>query len=370
MIAADIRCIRFCAIFIWPLIFVSFGCTNNKIGIWYIYYNKDTSLAGYRDADGSVRIEPNFAIFSLPRKFDNIIAATEEHNGQWTSYFLTKTGRKVGRDSLFIFDNGPDCENEGFIRFRDKKTDNVGMFDSRGNVTIPAVYNDLSKVRNGLVVALRGAIIDSIDGGEHQMWKGGRTFLIDTKGKVLVNDFSDDKRLNYYSIKREATSSEDTTRISFKDVHGTYLSFINYEKEFQQWLLHDLLHSLTIGSLKEASNDSIIWRDVLDNGMMNSQIFIDKNFELLKGLMSESLDPSSKWFVTIDGLNPFTYVNAPYEKYFNNCGEPLEWRYPVLDAIISHGEGMTLTQNHFEFLRTDNGYKLISVTIRDAGITK
>src|SRR5690606_42056116 len=62
-----------------------------------------------------------------------------------------KTGRKVGNDSLYYFDNVPDCESEGFIRFYDQANDLVGMLNSEGEIQIPAIYNGLGRVKNGMI---------------------------------------------------------------------------------------------------------------------------------------------------------------------------------------------------------------------------
>src|SRR5688572_4673117 len=107
------------------------GCTlfGQSNDTWTAFWNKDTTLIGFKDKNGVVKIEPKFSGFTFANKFDNIIVASEEVKDTYKTYYLTKTGRIVGRDSLRIFDNGADCESEGFIRFRDNKTDKVGMFN-------------------------------------------------------------------------------------------------------------------------------------------------------------------------------------------------------------------------------------------------
>src|SRR5688572_33256568 len=118
---------RYFLIFFLTLInYTSFGQSNET---WTAFYNKDTTLIGFKDKNGFVKIEPKFSGLTFANKFDNIIVASEEVKDTYKSYYLTKAGRIVGRDSLRIFDNGADCESEGFIRFRDNKTDKVGMFN-------------------------------------------------------------------------------------------------------------------------------------------------------------------------------------------------------------------------------------------------
>ena len=97
------------------------------------------------------------------RKFDEIIAVNDETNGKWESYYLTKAGKKFGNDSLEFYDNSPVCESEGFITFRDRKTDKAGMFNRNGDIVIPAKYNFLSKVVNGMSTGLIGAEKHYID---------------------------------------------------------------------------------------------------------------------------------------------------------------------------------------------------------------
>ncbi|MNL66168.1 hypothetical protein D3C87_1905890 [compost metagenome] len=53
-----------------------------------------------------------------------------------------------------------------------------------------------------------------------------------------------------------------------------------------------------------------------------------------------------------------------FQKYFNNCGESKDWQYPTMSIIISHKNKKDMVQDHLEFLRTDEGYQLLCVTIR------
>jgi len=74
------------------------------------------------------------------------------------------------------------------------------------------------------------------------------------------------------------------------------------------------------------------------------------------------------YFISIDGLNPFIYEAPEFETYFNNCGEAKTWQYPVMSVMINHKSERDLYQDHFEFLRTKKGYRLISVTIRNGNL--
>lgn len=330
---------------------------------WTSFWNEDTTLIGYKDKNGITKIEPKFTGFSSARKFDNIIAVTEEINGKWKSYYLTKTGKIAGKDSLYIFDNGSDCESEGFIRFRDNKTDKVGMFNGNGDIVIPAEYNGLTRVENGLVIALKGAEKKYLEGGEYFSWVGGEGLLIDTLNNILIENFSYDNNLNFFSLEKTSTPHSDTTRKSFLAKDGSYYSFVDFEKEFRQWLKNDLFVNLTSEKLIKASYDTITWGSPNGWAKTDKKKFINNNFEILKNGMKEILSPNCDYFISKDGLNPFIYEGEEFEKYFNNCGEAIEWIYPTMSIVLSHKNKKDFSQNHYEFLRTDKGYKLISVTI-------
>jgi hypothetical protein len=65
-------------------------------------------------------------------------------------------------------------------------------------------------------------------------------------------------------------------------------------------------------------------------------------------------------------LNPFIYESAAYKKYFDNCGQSEDARYLVKNIVISYTGKKGFTQDHFDFLRTNNGYKLTSLQLSPA----
>lgn len=332
---------------------------------WTSFWNKDTTLLGYKDKNNVVKIEPKFTGFTSAGKFENIIAVSEEKDGKWSSYYLTKKGRIVGRDSLHIFDNGSDCESEGFIRFKDNKTDKVGMFNKNGDIVIPAIYNDLTRVRNGMIIVLKGAEKKYWEGGEHYSWVGGQDFLIDTNNNILIDNFKFANNLNFFTLEKTKAVHSDTTRKSFLAKDGSYYSFVDFEKEFRQWITKELLNDLTVDRLVSISYDTITWASSNDWAKTNKQKLITDNFTILKNGLLEILQPKTDYFISSYGLNKFMYEGAEFKKYYNNCGESKDWIYPTMSIIISHGDKKDFTQNHYEFLRTDNGYKLICLTIEN-----
>jgi len=335
--------------------FILISCNSNKMK------NKNLASSIFQD-------EPEIITFAY--KFDHIMAVVEGVNEKWEGYYLTKEGRKVGRDSLYSWDNRYDCESEGFIRFRDHKTDKAGMFNRNGDIVIPAEYNALSNVRNGMVIALKGGKKEywhKDKDCEHFTWAGGKEVLIDTSNNVLIDDFRCTAYLNYFSIEKTKTPHSDTIRESFLAKDGNYYSFINFEKEFKQWLTDSLFKNLTIEKLIDASYDTITWSSAEKHWTKShKQQFITNNFEVLKSGLLEIQNPDCKYSISIDGLNSFMCYGLEFEKYFDNCGDAKEWIFPVMNVVKWNKNNST--QNWYKFLRTDNGYKLISVTIRDEKI--
>ncbi|PBJ13310.1 hypothetical protein [Flavobacterium sp. ACN6] len=348
-----------------------FSCTvfAQSNDIWNAFWNKDTTKIGFKDKNGVIKIEPKFTGFTIARKFENIIAVTNEKNNDWESYYLTKTGKIIGRDSLYVFDNGPDCENEGFIRFRDPKTDKMGMFNGDGKIAIPAEYSNLTKVKNGMFIGLKDAKKEM--DGEHFFWKGGKEFLIDINNKILVENFkyNNDYHLNYFSVEKAAKPSKDETRESFRGIDEQYYSFINFEKEFRSWLKNNLLSDLAKDNLLKHFYQKISYSTPYRNGRSLSFTetktkFINKNYKLIKKKLLELTTANCDYSIFIEGLNPYNYAENEFSIYFNNCNEAKDWKYPVMDIVISPKNKTERGQDHLEFLRTENGYKLISVSLR------
>ena len=351
---------------------ICFASVGQNDDVWTAFWNSDSTIIGYKDKNDEIKIVPRFAEFTRAEKFDNIIAVIEETGWKWSTYYLTKSGRKVGEDSLYIFDNSADCESEGFIRFRDPKTDKAGMFNRNGNIVIPAEYNDLTRVMNGMFVGLKGAekeywSDENYVDKEHFSWVGGEEALVDTLNNVVITNFEYDRHLSFYTLIKADIPSPDTIRKSFLAKDGSYYSFVDFEKEFRQWLENEFLIDLTSEKLIDNSYDTITWwsSEWVDT---ERRKFVTDNFAVLRIGMSEILNPECDFLIISDGLNPYMYDNKEFEKYYNNCNEAKNWIYPVMILIISHKNKEDFSQDHYEFLRTDDGYKLISVSVRSKKI--
>lgn len=344
--------------------FSSFGQDNKP---WVAFWNKDTTLVGFKDSRDIVKIEPKFSGFIVASKFDGIIGVTEPVNEKWLNYYLTKSGKIVGRDSMFVYDNSADCESEGFIRFKDAKTDKVGVFNSNGNIVIPADYSALTSVRNGMVIGLKGATKKEFgkeSGDSHFSWVGGKEVLIDTLNHMLIEDFKSEGNLNFFSLLVSDQPNEDPVRRNFKNTQGKYYSFIDFGREFDAWLKTSLLKNFTKERLLEATYKELTFWKEEDGWKTEDKLsFINRNFELIKAKFLAIKRPDCKYDIFDEGLNKFIYESEEYERFFDNCRAPKEWMYPLKNVVISHTKGNDLLQDHFSFLRTEEGYKLISVSI-------
>lgn len=331
---------------------------------WTAFYNADTTLIGFKDKAGTVKITPKFMGFISAKRFDDIIGVTEQAGNKWSSYYLTKSGRVIGQDSLHIFDNGVDCENEGFIRFRDKQTDQAGMFNSKGDIAVPAVYNDLSRTRNGLIVGLKGAKKESISKDPvdpHFGWTGGKHVLLNTNNEELISNFETEGRLDFYSLKIADKPDPDPVRESFKAVDGRYYSFVNFDKAFRSWLKQALPAQFNKTDLLKASYKEItFWKEPTGWISENKNSFIHRNFELIRKQLLEIYKPGADYHIFDEALNPMIYESEDYKPFFNNCGEAKNWLYPAMNIVINHKGKKDIYQDQITFLKTPEGYRLIS----------
>jgi len=365
---------------------LTMGVPENR-DTWYRFFIGDNDsclrIAGFKDKNGVTRFEVNDDLLWRTGKFDDVIIAD--------GYYHTRFGKKFGKDSV-LYSLSPECchelncESEGFIVFEARKHDKQGMFNRNGDIAIPAEYNYLKKVQNGMIIARKGAarkkdriirgsdgsikrsLEDCGDGGNYEFcyWAGGTWPLIDTLNNVLIEDLGSDVNLNLFSVKKTEKPYPDTTiRESFPAMDGGYYSFISYEKELMYWLRHNLLKSLTVEKLVRATYDSIKWESAFGYGSKinrNKLSFVTDNFTSLKKVLADILNPELKIDIPTAPFEvTFDDFHFESEKYYDNCGNHKYWIYPAMKVNIEYKNRKS---NSVTFLRTDNGYKLIGVRIK------
>lgn len=61
-------------------------------------------------------------------------------------------------------------------------------------------------------------------------------------------------------------------------------------------------------------------------------------------------------------------IKPKFEAYYDNCGNPKDWIYPTMEIVVSHKNNNDFSQSHYEFLQTENGNKLIRVSIENENL--
>ncbi|MDR3158846.1 MAG: hypothetical protein LBU11_07515 [Zoogloeaceae bacterium] len=344
------------------LLFAPLALTGQASDAWFAFTEgeEDSALVGYKDAAGQVRIAPRFSPYmTSARKFDDIIAVAEEkENGEWNSYYLTKSGRRVGHGDMYVFDSGFDCESEGFIRFtQDGKT---GMFDAAGNIAIPAEYNALSRAMNGMVHGLRNA--RKKYHGEHYAWEGGEGVLLTTNNKILIENFDFfDSDLDLYSLEISNQPGASPLRKNFLGVDGKNYAFVSFEREFLAWLDAALPEDFGKSDLLRVTHEKIaeLTGEEAMQGFSKAQ-FVDAQHARIRARLALRKEEGN--FISKECSIPELLEEA----YFDNCRESKVWRYPVMCVVIAHHTADDDDyQDFFIFMRTGQGYELIDMRIVD-----
>ncbi len=308
----------------------------------------------------------------------------------YKQYYLLKSGRKIGLDSVFVFDFTFDCESEGKIIFRDPKIDRVGFLDSGGRPIIPAVYNYALPFRNGMALACHSARRKCRDHGgdttrcEHLGWDGGVTVLINEGNEILADSLSIDRsNLNWYSKTTISPQDDSSVYIRIKGRNGISYWFIDYDKEFRNWYDSTFLPALQEpGQAREwLFNELTYWSELDGWTSLDKGAFFEK---FPDALAPGRFAPGKLKEVSIsqESLNEMIFDKGIYRKYRDACGAHNKDRYPLYDVMLTYrkkrkhppavkharGEGERLYeidyQEHFEFLKTENGYRLLSVSLK------
>ncbi|OKS87452.1 WG repeat-containing protein [Mucilaginibacter polytrichastri] len=342
---------------------------------WFSYYNAQKESIGYKDANGKIKIPAHFNGLTHTSTFRNIIAVDDADTH--TSYYLLKNGQNVAKDSLYVWDFTYDCEQEGTIRFRDPVTDRVGFLDKNGKVNIRAVYNDARPFYNGLALVIHDGKRICADGTpykaefcEHWSWDG-ITALINKKGEIVADSINimNTANLNWYSGKVADGPADTTLYTSFKAKNNKYYTFINYQKEFENWFYQHFLSGLQSNSLPSYCFDELtvegLWKQTLRKHY-SKDIFIKKYSALLLLKLAAVKKRQLETSIVSEELNTLIYNSRLFKTYHTDCGAPNTAKFPSFDVITSHytNSHQLNYQEHYSFLRTTDGYKLIAVALK------
>ncbi len=377
---------RLTALFITALLLTHFSFGQAQ-DVWVRFYDTKKNNSGYKDLKGKIKIPAKFEEVTRADTFYNIIAVMEAVDLK--TYYLLKDGREVGHDSVFMYDFTFDCESEGKIIFSDRKKDRVGFFDKNGVAIIGAIYNYVSPFRNSLAVAHRNARRKCWEEGvattkcEHLGWEGGETILINEKNEILADSLNLDlSSINWYSKRIDDSSIDTSIYVSIKGKNGLTYWFVDYDKEFKKWFF-----TTFIQTLKNNGNlQSLIFDEVTYLSRRGGWTSLRKNTYLKTfpaALTTKRFEPSKfkELSISQEIFNEHIFEKSMYKKYLNSCGESNKDRYPLYNvtityikhrqkpqskaaAVEAHGIYETDYQEHFKFLRTENGYRLLKVLIK------
>ncbi len=289
---------------------------------------------------------------------------------------------KVESDQVFFYDVGaPDFESEGYIRYRNKETNLVGLLNDKGIVAIPAVYTTLSRVHNGMLYALVNAEVKNISAGGdvHNVYVGGKTVLLNPKGQVLINDMSEPNEvLDMYSLQVRDEPIQDKNYVSFLGVDGQYYNFLHLENYFKQFIKNDFLpQTKSIDWFKFLDDKTIVNVEVANENIGDYEVVgrdellttfkkrIDKVFKLARN----KSDSKRELVYVVDNWGGYVddgqISEEDFNIYYNDTNEWREALFPMFEFIIKENKDGKQRQNHFNFFRNKNGKMVLHrITIR------
>ncbi|MCD8182493.1 MAG: hypothetical protein LUE99_04675 [Bacteroides sp.] len=286
------------------------------------------------------------------------------------AYFLTKSGRRIDSLDLYVSDQGADFEHEGFIRYRHydlwKRPQFTGLLNRNGDIAIKANrFNYLSRVHNGMLWAEEGAICKTMADGRIA-WEGGSgTILIDAVGRVLINagkclvDQNNMIYLKLHFCQITPAPHTDTTRVSFKGVNGEYYSFVDYRKEFVEWIKE------RAKDIDETNVDSILGPEIA---------LAIHNGEVPLTCQPGNLDLKYKKLVmqVIIAIAKGDAMHGIYQKHqtFPQCDGWLgeysifgKRRQELPEFVVKAVDSSTYGSAEYSFCDTDQGYKLSKIDL-------
>jgi len=323
---------------------------------WISYEVEREGLTGYKDAQGKIKIEAKFAY--APSQFLNIVGVVEKKGDEYLDYYLFKNGTKVP-DQLYFFDNSPDCESEGTIRF--KQENKIGILDKNAKVLIPAEYSVLTPMKNHMTIVLKGAEKMCHNGREysnsnrceHPRFVGGRSFLMNDRHEVLIEDFDYPYDISLYDFVINDKNISYETRDNFKDINGNYYAFLNYKKEFTLWLHKVFIPDVLKGEMKKHIFKKLPEKEYKQLTSSQTEHNVTKLVADIK---------SHKSFIVSDSLTIYDNENNMLDRYFDTCNHVKELEYPGFSFILDYRDtNREYYQKRVSFFRSEDGYKLTNI---------
>lgn len=332
---------------------------------------------------GSGRIVDISPYITSSHRIRTIMDDTEE--GISTYYLIQKedgSDLRVESNQVFFYDVGaPDFESEGYIRFKDKETNLVGLFNDKGEVAIPANYIALSRVHNGMLYALVDAEVKNIGrGGDvHNVYVGGKTVLLNTSGKVIINDMLEPNvLLDMYSLQITDKPTQDKSYISLLGLEGQYYNFLHLENYFEQFIKDVFLPSTKSKEwLKFLDEKTIVNIEIANENIGDYEVggreelltkYKKKVAKVFK-LAREQSNKKHEVMCVVDNWGGYVddgqISEEDFNIYYNDTNEWREALFPMFELIIKENKNGKQRNNHFNFYRDKMGTLVLHrITIR------
>lgn len=307
--------------------------------------DEESGVFEYRDSKNNVVFPADTFIASPTQNMQDVAAFVLMNKNP---FYQFRNGKQL--PGVYFWDNWYDCENEGFIRFRDT-TSLIGQYNKHAQIAIPARYNELNKLTNGYCFGLKGATKNcSTSDCEHYVWEGGQTVLIDSSGKeiaVIDNEISF-WDFDLYGIKKSETPSKDSTCLRFAGADEKYYSIPNATQQFVSWYTQAGIKNIEKNALKQLN-----FYHGATNGTLSKKNWLKKYRVAVNMFYANTRNNPS----VVVSNNLISDLSPGYAPFTNNCGE-LHPKYLIFEVLSSN---LKKEVDLLRFVKVGNTYCLIEL---------
>lgn len=162
------------------LLLFSVHCFSQQPEYLLKFIDSTTMKAGYKTLDGNIHFSATLDEGStMANTFYTIVSAYEIRNDVRYHFYLLRNGTRLFERKVKDNDFLPFCESEGKIGFYDAVKRKFGFLNSSGKVIIPAIYDGVHRVVNGVCLVDKAKASAKRDEGE--MPEAMDEFLINEK---------------------------------------------------------------------------------------------------------------------------------------------------------------------------------------------
>jgi hypothetical protein len=351
---------------------------------WVAYEDSVTGLFGFKDLHGNITVSPRY--WDVPTDTFRTIAFVGVPDSGWVCI-----DRKL--NALFrpyIWDNGIDFFQSGLIRIQ--QGGKIGFADMEGRISIPPVYdyvlpfdgNHTAFYGGGRRVCLDKGVPDSLC--EHMGWTGGRWGIIDKSIDTLIEPSIEDADISDLSISSLTDNKPSST--SFIPIEGKTRTYYleNIRRSFDEFfrvflkeverrnfvffksVCHPVVKCTYCLLNTKREYDRLVrkklyipgdfYTETPEKEILPAGTFIRNDFDLVFSRQAiDGLLDTTRTAVFVD----FEYVHYLFPFEHNGAflqGLDSQRRYYKITAMLTHYRGKDISyQEHFEFLKTDEGFR-------------